>query len=148
MKKLLGTLTAIAVLSAGIQTASAHGGWSTTGKVLTGVAGGLLIAKALEPVPTYRVETTYVAPAPAPVYVQYAPTVANAPIVPAAPVYQPAPQPAPVVVYQQQPVYYQPAPVYVAPAPVYYYPRYYAPVPVISFGFGFGGGHYRGYHHR
>jgi hypothetical protein len=146
MKKLLGTLTAIAVLGAGIQTASAHGGWSTTGKVLTGVAGGLLIAKALEPVPTYRVETTYVAPAPAPVYVQYAPTIANAPVVPAAPVYQPAS--APVVVYQQQPVYYQTAPVYVAPAPVYYYPRYYAPVPVISFGFGFGGGHYRGYHHR
>ncbi len=129
MKKVLGILTTMAVLGAGVQQVSANDcAWSTAGKVLAGVTGGLLLAQAVQPAPTYRVETTYVAPAP--VYVQ------------PAPVYQSAP----TVVYQQ-PVYCQAAPVIVAPAPVYY-PRYYVPVPVIGFGYGYGGGHYHGHYHH
>jgi hypothetical protein len=47
------------------------------------------------------------------------------------------------------PVYAQPSPVYAYPAPYYgyydYWP-YYLGYPALSFGFGFGGGHYGGYH--
>jgi uncharacterized membrane protein YgcG len=63
---------------------------------------------------------------------------------------QPAPAPA-----QYAPTYVAAAPVYTQPSPVYVYPPsyeyydswpYYWGYPSVSFGFGFGGGHYGGYH--
>ena len=65
---------------------------------------------------------------------------------------QPAPaatQFAPAYVEAAAPVYAQPSPVYAYPAPYYgYYDSwpYYWGYPSVSFGFGFGGGHYGGYH--
>jgi hypothetical protein len=129
MKTLIAILTAAALLSVGAQRVSAHGhdsGWATTGKVLTGLVIGGAVAQALTPPP----------PPPAVVYAPAPVVAAPAPAV----VYTPAPVVAPA------PVYVQPAPVvvYAAPAP-YYVPRYYYGPPVVSFRFGYGGGHY---HHR
>ncbi len=66
-----------------------------------------------------------------------------------------SPQPAPAPT-QYAPTYQAAAPVYAQPAPVYTYPApyygyydswpYYWGYPSVSFGFGFGGGHYGGYH--
>lgn len=103
MKKILLTLTTVALLAASARTASAGDReWATAGKILTGVFAGAVLARTFEPVPTY----TY---APA---VYYSPPVVQAPPT----VYY---QPAPVIVYSQ-PVYVQQVPVYVRPAPVYY----------------------------
>ncbi len=99
MKKLLATLAALSVVTGGIQTASAGDReWATAGKILTGVVAGTVIARALEPAPTYVYPTAYYAPPPPP------------------PVFV---QPAPVVVYRL-PVCVQPVPVvvYGAPPPV------------------------------
>ena len=87
-----------------------------------------------------------VAPQPAPTgptadWVNSSPQPAPAPT-------QYAPQPAPSYV-AAAPVYAQPSQVYVYPAPSYgFYDSwpYYWGYPSISFGFGFGGGHYGGFH--
>jgi hypothetical protein len=125
MKTLIAALIATAMLTAGAQRACAHDhGWSTAGKVLTGVAIGGAVASAFQPAPVYA--------APAVVYSQ--PQVVYAP----APVYQPAPAPV-----------YVAAPPVVVYAPPVYYPRpapYYWGGPVVSFRFGYGGGHGH-YHH-
>jgi hypothetical protein len=127
MKTLIALLTGAAILGLSAPRASADGGWSTAGKILTGVAIGGAVAQALQP-------PTVVYAAPPVVYsaptVTYAP--APAPVVYSAPVYvQPAP--APVVVYA--------APVY--PRYAYPYPYYYGyGGPLVSVRFGFGGGHY------
>ncbi len=153
MKTKIGLLTLAGLMTAASVQPVLAGDreWATAGKVLTGVMAGSILARAFEPAPrvvyapppVYYTQTVVAAP-PAPVVVAApANTIANAPVVQAAPVVgqpivQPVyvQQPAPVVVYQQ--------PVYVAPAPVYYYPR-----PVIGFHFGFGGGyHHHGYYHR
>ncbi len=136
MKKTLITLTTLALLSAGVPRAQAHGGGGgIAAGVVGGIGAGLLLSRVLEP------QRVYAAPV-------YAPTVV-------------VQQPAQVVVQSQlQPVYVQQQPVYVQspqvvyapatvvyPAPVYYRP-YCAP-PVVSFGFSFGHGpSYRhGYRH-
>jgi hypothetical protein len=108
MKKLILGFAALAIAGANVPSARAgDGGWSTAGKVLTGVAAGVVIGQALSPAPAYA----YAPACPAPVYSYgYCP--------PPAVVYAPPP---PVVVYR--------APVYVAP-------------PVVSFSFGFWGGHH------
>jgi hypothetical protein len=134
MKTLIAILTAASVLTLGAQRASAHDGWSTTGKVLTGLVIGGAVASALAPPPPTVV---YTAP---PVVYTPAPAVA----------YTPAPAvtyaPAPAVTYAPAPVVVAPAPVVVYSAPVYRpYPYYRYPGPVVSFRFGIGGGHY--YHH-
>lgn len=72
--------------------------------------------------------------------------------IPAPVVVAPAPRvyyaPPPVVYAPPAPVVVAPAPVYCAPpAPVYYPPTaYYAPAPVVRFGFGFGHPYYHHYH--
>ena len=146
MKKALITATAFALLAGTAPVAKAGDrGWSTTGKVLTGVGAGLLLARAFEPPPVYVVQAPQVVysapppvvvqqPAPQQVYVQQ----------PAQSIAQPAPQPvyvqpAPVYVQPAPVVYYQPAPVYYAPAPVYYYrpaPYCYGPRVGVHFSFG------------
>ncbi|HVY68327.1 MAG TPA: hypothetical protein VHH73_00260 [Verrucomicrobiae bacterium] len=146
MKTAITTLTAAALMVGAVQnTQAGDHAWALTGKILTGVVGASIVARALEPAPVYYappVQTVYVQQPVTyvqqpPVYTQVAPvqTVAPAPTVAAAPVAcQPAPAPAQVVV--QQPVtYVQPAPVvYVQPAPVYYY----RPAPLVSLRVGFG----------
>jgi len=117
MKKMILAVVAVAVVGMSVPTARAGDReWATVGKVLTGVAAGVVIARAIDSEPThttvsygyaapsYRVSYTVSAPPcpPPPPRVVYAPPV----------VYAPAP-----VVYQ--PVYYAPRPVYYAPAPVY-----------------------------
>lgn len=126
MKKMIFAAVAVAVVGMSVQTARAGDReWATVGKVLTGVAAGAVIARAIDG-PTY-VSASYGYGAPA-----YSVTVAA-----------PAPcPPPPPVVYAPAPVVYAPAPVvYVAPRPVYY-----APAPVyVSYGYyGHGHGHYRG----
>jgi hypothetical protein len=155
MKRTLITMTALAMLTASTPLVRAHdGGWSTAGKVLTGVGAGLLLSRALEPQPVY---TTPVYVNPAPVVVQQPATVvvqqpvqtvvqqpAQQVVVqqPATVVTQPVVVQQPAIIYQPAPVIYAPAPV-VYPAPVYYRPAYCGPV--IGFRFSFGGPHY---HHR
>ncbi len=140
MKKVILMLTGLALVSAGVQNASAGDReWATAGKVLTGVFAGSVLFRAMQPAPVYA--TTVVEPAP----VYYAPT--PAPIAPA-----PTVAPAPVVGQTQvtvvQPQVVQPQVVYVQPAPVYYAPAptYYTPAPVVSIGFGIGRGY--GYYDR
>jgi hypothetical protein len=101
MKALLIVLLSLAVTGSTIQRAEAHDGWSTAGKILTGVVAGSIIAGAFSPppataVPVYAAPPVVFAPAPPPI------------------VYT---QPAPVVVYSQ-PIYVQPGSVYVVPPPV------------------------------
>jgi hypothetical protein len=113
MKKMILALLALTLVGAGIQTAKAGDcGWSTAGKILTGVVAGVAISQALtpSPPPQYYTAPGYSYCPPAPVVVAPAPP----PVI-----YAPAP---PVVVYR--------APVCVAPAPV------------ISFRFGYGHPHY------
>src|SRR5689334_18410536 len=98
MKTLIAILAACSVLAVGTQRVSADHGWSTTGKILTGLVIGGAVARAFEPPPT----VVYAAPP-----VVYAPPVTYAP--------------APAVTYAPAPAY-SPAPVYVQPAPVYYQP--------------------------
>ncbi len=121
MKKMLIALTALVLVGASTQRASAGGcGWCTAGAVLTGVAAGVAIGQAVAPRPVY-----YTAPAP---------------------VYYPAPGYGYTYAYaapaQPAVVYAAPAPVvYAAPAPpVVYRPGVYVSTPVVSVGFGFYGG--------
>ena len=120
MKKVILTLTVLAVAAAGIQTAKAGDReWAVAGKVLTGLAVASVITHAVEAQPAYTT-VYYSEPAPG---------------------YSYCPPPAPRVVYTS-PVYYAPAAVvyrpvvYCAPAPVCY-----RPAPVVSFRFGYGGQH-------
>ncbi|HOX56118.1 MAG TPA: hypothetical protein P5205_04860 [Candidatus Paceibacterota bacterium] len=132
MKKMILSMTILAIAAAGAQTvwAGGHhggcggGGWSTAAAVVGGVTAGLIVGQALAPRPSY-----YVAPAP----VCY-------PAMGYGYTYYAAPPVRPAVVY--------PAPVpvvYAAPAPaVVYRPPVCVARPVVSFSFGYGG-HRRGY---
>jgi len=101
MKKLI--LAAVAVGVVGLSVPSAHAGdreWATVGKVLTGVAAGVIIAKSVNCAPSYTsVSYGYGAPNYSVSY-----TVSSAP---------PCPPPPRVVC--------APAPLFCAPAPVVYY---------------------------
>ncbi len=114
-------------------------GWSTAGKVLTGVFAGMAIGQVLAPAaPAYVYE-------PAPTYVYAPPPVVYAP---APVVYAPAP-----AVYAAPPVVYAPAPVVYAAPRVVYAPRVVCAPPVIMprpvVSVGFYGGHYGGHsYHR
>jgi len=170
MKTKIITATTLALLAASnVQNTVAHDyhdhGWSTAGKVLTGVAAASIIAQAVAPRPTVvyagspttvvyqTVPTTTTAvvssqpvatTATVPVAsIPDASTVPNAPVIGAQPAQQVVVQQQPTVVYQQPAVVYAPAPVIYAPAPVYY--------PPVGFSFVFGsgyhhGGYYHGYH--
>jgi len=119
MKKMILALLALTLVGAGIQTAKAGDcGWSTAGKILTGVVAGVAISQALTPSPPPACST-------APGY-GYCPP---APVVVA---------PAPAVVCAPPPVVYAPAP----PVVVYRAPVCVAPAPVVSFRFGYGHPHY------
>lgn len=104
MKKTIATVTVLALTLTSLQTARAGDReWATVGKVLTGVAVGVVIANALECQPAYY-PVTYArcAPRPAPV-VYVSPRVVCAP--------------APVV-YVPAPVVVQPRPVFITPWPL------------------------------
>ncbi len=122
MKKTIAVFGLIAMLGATAPTASAGDGWSTTGKVLTGLLAFDVVAHAFAPPPVYYAPVAYGPP------VYSAPPVYAAPVVRPEPVYY-YPQRAPVVVYPP-PVYY----------PAYYGPRVYVGTPFVSVGFGFGHG--------
>jgi hypothetical protein len=129
MKTLIAILTAAAVLGTGAQRAYAHDGWATTGKILTGLVIGGAVARAFEPAPpVVYAPQPVVYSAPVATY-SYTPATLAAP----APVYvQPAPAPVVVYSYPTYPYYY---------GPRYYGPRYWGP-PLVSFRFGYGGGHH------
>lgn len=140
MKKMILGITALALAGAAVPAASANDcGWSTAGKILTGVVAGVAIGRALEPAPAY---------VPAPAYYPYA-----------APAYSytycapPPPPPRPVVVYTPppRPVVYVPAPpVVYAPAPVVACPpRVVVRPPAVAVTFQWGGhwNHGRHGHH-
>ena len=117
MKKMILAVVAVAVVGMSVQSASAGDReWATVGKVLTGVAAGVVITRALDCEPTYTsVSYGYAAPSYSVSYTVGAPPPCSTPqrVVYAPPVvYAPAP-----VVYQ--PVYYAPRPVYYTPAPIY-----------------------------
>lgn len=143
MKKVI--LAAVTVAVVGMSAQTAHAGdreWATVGKVLTGVAAGVVIANAIDHGPGYAsvsysgygcgpsgVSVSYSTYVPAPcapppprvVYVAPAPVCVRPPVVCA----------PPVVVYR--PAVCVPAPVVCAPAPVRY----------VSTGHGRGHGHGR-----
>lgn len=104
MKKLIMTAVAVGVVGFGMQSARAGDReWATVGKVLTGVAAGVVIAKAIDSPNSYAsVSYGYAAPSYSVTY-----TVSTPP---------PCPPPPPQVVCAPAPVVYQP--VYCAPAPV------------------------------
>lgn len=161
MKKIILTLTAIAVTVSGTQQAAAGDKeWATAGKVLTGVVAATVLAKTVHhhnprvQTPVYtQTTTTYSSPA----YRHTTPVIVQQPVV-----YRTAPvvvqqrvvyQPAPVVVHR--PVVYYPAPVVVHHAPVVcstpvvvrHTPAYVPRSSGFSFSIGFGGGgHHRGHH--
>jgi hypothetical protein len=125
MKKMIFAAVTLAVVGMSAQTVRAGDReWATVGKVLTGVAAGAVIARAVDG-PAYVSASYGYGPG-------YSVTVAT-----------PAPCPPPVpVVYAPAPVCYAPAPVvYCAPRPVYYAP---APVYVSygHYGHSYGHGHY------
>lgn len=129
MKKMILAVVAVAVVGMSSQTARAGDReWATVGKVLTGVAAGVVIARAVDCQPTYvSASYGYASPSYSVSYSVGTPPPCPPPRVVCAPpvVYAPAP-----VVYQ--PVYYAPPPVYYAPAPVRY----------VNYGYS---GHGRGY---
>jgi hypothetical protein len=131
MKKLILIAVAAGVVGFGVPSARAgDDGWATVGKVLTGVAAGVVIAKAVDGGPGYA-SVSYSSYGYSPGYsVSYA-VGAPAPCPPPRVVCAPAP----VVVYQ--PVYYAPAPVVCAPPA--YQVRYVHP------GRGRGHGHGKGH---
>ena len=133
MKKTIAVFSLIAILGATAPTASAGDGWSTTGKVLTGLLAFDVVAHAFAPPPAFYPPVAYGPP------VYSAPPVYAAPVVRPAPVYY-YPQPAPFVVYPP-PVYYSPY------YPGCYGPRVYLGAPFVSVGFGFGHG-FRPHHFR
>jgi len=101
MKKLILTAVSVGVVGFGAQ--SAHAGdreWAAVGKVLTGVAAGVVIAKAMDSSPSYTsVSYGYVAPGYS---VSYAAS-STPPCPPTPPVvYAPAPAVA------REPVYHAP----------------------------------------
>ena len=111
MKKLILTASVLALLAANAPVARAgECGWSTAGKILTGVAAGVAVATAFDGNTHTTVTVGYGAP------VACAP---SAPVVYAPRRYVVAPAP---VVYAPRVVYA--APVYVAPAPVLVYSKY------------------------
>jgi hypothetical protein len=113
MKKLIVAATLLALASATVQTAKAgDSGWSTAGKILTGVAAGVAIANTLNCQPAYY-PITYSRHVPCPAPVVYAP---------------PRRICAPVV--------YVPAPVIVHPRPVFITPR-----PLVNVNYGYYRGH-------
>lgn len=126
MKKLF--LTAAAAGVVGLSVPSAQAGdreWATVGKVLTGVAAGVLIAKSSDCGPSYTSVSYGYSGYAAPSYsVSY--TVSSAPPCP----------PPPRVVCAPAPVVYVPAPVVYAPPPVY-------PVTYVHPGRGHAWGHYK-----
>ena len=74
MKTLIATLATAALFVGGMQHAAAGDrGWSTAGKILTGVVAGAVIASAIEPAPVYTYQTATWYATPPPVYVQPAP---------------------------------------------------------------------------
>jgi hypothetical protein len=107
MKKIILGLMTATLVGTGAQTASAHDGWSTAGKVLTGLFAARVVADIVAPPPVVYQTTTYYTAPPA---VAYAPA--------------PCP-PAPAVVYTQPAVVVAPAPICVSPAPVFSF--YYGP---------------------
>jgi hypothetical protein len=113
MKKMILAVVAVAVVGMSAQTARAGDReWATVGKVLTGVAAGVVIARAVDCEPTY-VSAGYGYSAPS-YNVSY--TVST-----------PRPCPPPRVVCA-------PAPVRCAPAPaMIYYPAPCAPRPVVMY---------------
>jgi len=129
MKKTIAVFSLIAILGATAPIASARDGWSTTGKVLTGLLAFDVVAHAFAPPPVYYPPVAYGPP------VYSAPPVYAAPVARPAPVYY-YPQPAPVVVYPP-PLGY----------PAYYGPSVYFGAPFVSVGFGFGHG-FRPHHFR
>jgi len=134
MKKTIAVFSLIAILGATVPTASARDGWSTTGKVLTGLLAFDVVAHAFAAPPVYYPPVAYGPP------VYSAPPVYTAPVVRPAPVYY-YPQPAPVVVYPP-PVYY---PAYY---PACYGPSFYFGAPFVRVGFGFGHGFRPHHFHR
>ena len=118
MKKMIFAAVAVAVLGMNAQTVRAgECEWATVGKVLTGVAAGVLIAKAVDGQPAYAsVSYGYAAPGCGASY-----AISTRPPCPPPPRIVCAPPvvyaPAPVVVYQ--PAYCAPRPAYYAPAPIY-----------------------------
>ena len=129
MKKMI--LAAVAVVGMGAQ--SAHAGdreWATVGKVLTGVAAGVVIANAIDNGPgCASVSYRSYGCGPSGVSVSYS-------------TYVPAPCPPPPRVVYMAPVC-APAPVIYAPPPVVVYrPVVCAPAPV-RHGYGHGYGHGR-----
>jgi len=125
MKKIILAITLLTFAGSQVQTAKA-GGWGIAAGVLGGVAAGTIIGESIAH-PYYAPNYYYAAPPPT---YYYPPQT-----------YQAAPPP---VAYQPAPPYtvYQPA-----PAVVYAQPVYVRPVPVVTFGFGFGPRYYGGYHH-
>jgi hypothetical protein len=110
MKKIILATVILSLAAAGIPKAHAHDhGWSTAGKVLTGlaIASAITCAVAAEPAPVYYSAGFYSGAAPA-----YGYCTPPAPRV----VYVAPPRP-PMVVYRA-PVYAASAPVYAAPARV------------------------------
>src|SRR6266849_4985201 len=134
MKKTIAVFGLIAILGATAPIASARDGWSTTGKVLTGLLAFDVVAHAFTQPPVYYPPVAYGPP------VYSAPPVYGAPVARPAPVYY-YPQPAPVAVYPP-PVYYP------ADYPACYGPRVYFGAPFVSVGFGFGHGFRPHHFHR
>ena len=138
MKKMILAVMTVAVVGMSAQPARAGDReWATVGKVLTGVAAGVVIAKAVDSHSSY-VSASYGSYGNSSGYsVSYS---VGAP--PSCP--PPCPPPrvvcAPQVVYVPAPVVYQP--VYCAPRPVVYY----APAPACHANYGYAGrGHGHGH---
>ena len=130
MKKMI--LAAVAVAVVGLNAQPAHAGdreWATVGKVLTGVAAGVVIANAIDHGQGYAsVSYGSYGCGPSGISVSYS-------------TYAPAPcPPPPRVVYVAPAPVYVPAPVVCTPVPVVYAP---APVRYVSNGHGHGYGHGR-----
>jgi hypothetical protein len=154
MKKILLGLMAAALVTGSTQTASAQG-WSTAGKVLTGLLAFDVVTHAIAPRVAYYPAPAYYA-GPQVVYQQAPVAYQPAPVVQYAPV-----QPAPAAYYsyaQPQVAYTQPSAVYAPAVSPYYYGAYYGGYypgywggyygPGLRVGFGFGGRGFYGHGRR